>query len=210
MRTQEVPQYTSLHLRGTPRVHHNSRRAPFFPLHLEMRVHCPASSRKESWRSRRISRGGSLNLKVKRNAKGRAIMPKDPYVPIHSRYTSFPCTDSTVTSSIDSKHSDMCDSPVAPREKAVDSYVNSTGSLTLLLQLEYVLLTVCFTLVTTIITVITECCSVLPRLATSVSSCSFPQLSEVLSAGRVQLSVSQELISGKAVVSPKVISSNWI
>ena len=37
------------------------------------------------------------------------------------------------------------------------------------------------------------------RLATSVSRHSFPQLLLVLSAGRVQLSVSQELISGKAV-----------
>ena len=45
-------------------------------------------------------------------------------------------TDSTVTAKTDSKHDDGCDSPVAPREKANDTYVNTTGSLTLLFQLE--------------------------------------------------------------------------
>ena len=37
---------------------------------------------------------------------------------------------------IDSKQDGTCDSPVAHKEKATDPYVNSTGSLTLLLQLE--------------------------------------------------------------------------
>ena len=41
-----------------------------------------------------------------------------------------------VTMRIDSKHHVRCDSPVAPREKATDPYVNTTGSLTLLSQLE--------------------------------------------------------------------------
>ena len=41
-----------------------------------------------------------------------------------------------VTSRIDSKHHGRCDSPVAPREKATDPYVNLTGSQTLLFQLE--------------------------------------------------------------------------
>ena len=48
-----------------------------------------------------------------------------------------PLTDSTVTLDIVSKHDGRCDSPVAPRLKATDPYVNSTGSLTLLLQLEW-------------------------------------------------------------------------
>ena len=43
---------------------HNSRRAPFSPPHLEMRVHFPASSGKESRHSCRTSRGGDLNLKL--------------------------------------------------------------------------------------------------------------------------------------------------
>ena len=64
---------------------HNSRRAPFFPPHLEMRVLFPTSYGKESWHSHRISRGGSLNLKVERNSSSRATIPKDLYVPIHSR-----------------------------------------------------------------------------------------------------------------------------
>ena len=41
-----------------------------------------------------------------------------------------------VTSRIDSKHHGRCDSPVAPREKATDPYVNLRGSLTLLFHLE--------------------------------------------------------------------------
>ena len=47
-----------------------------------------------------------------------------------------PATDSTVTPRTDSKYHGRCDSPVAPREKATDPYVNLTGSLTLLFQLE--------------------------------------------------------------------------
>ena len=37
---------------------HNSRRAPFSPPHLDMRVHSPASSAKESRHSQHTSRGG--------------------------------------------------------------------------------------------------------------------------------------------------------
>ena len=59
-----------------------------------------------------------------------------PNVSVHSRGTWFPCSASTVTPSIDSHHGGMCDSPVGkPRGKATDPYVNSTVSLTLLLQL---------------------------------------------------------------------------
>ena len=101
-----------------------------------MRVHVPASSGKESRHSCCTSSGGGLNLKVEKNSRGRATIPKNPDVPTHSRYTCFPCTDSTVTLRIDSKHDGRCDSPVAPREKATDPYVNPTGSLTLLFQLE--------------------------------------------------------------------------
>ena len=94
--TQEVPRYTRHYSRGTQRIRHNSRRALFFPPHLEMKVHFPASLGKESWRSHRTSRGGDLNLKVERNTGGRATIPKDPDVPIHSRETLFTFTDSTV------------------------------------------------------------------------------------------------------------------
>ena len=57
---------------------HNSRRALFLLPHFKMRVHFPSSSGKESWLSRRTSRGGSLNLKAERNSKGRATIPKTP------------------------------------------------------------------------------------------------------------------------------------
>ena len=45
--------------------HHNSRRVPFVPPHLEMRVHFPASLGKESQLSRHNSRGSGLNLKMR-------------------------------------------------------------------------------------------------------------------------------------------------
>ena len=61
-------------------------------------------------------------MKVEKNSRGRATIPKNPDVPTHSRYTCFPCTDSTVTLRIDSKHDGRCDSPVAPREKATDPF----------------------------------------------------------------------------------------
>ena len=47
-----------------------------------------------------------------------------------------PATDSMVIPRINSKHDGGCDSPVAPGDKATDPYVNPTGRLTLLFQLE--------------------------------------------------------------------------
>ena len=59
-----------------------------------------------------------------------------PNIQMQSRYTWFACIDETVTPSINSQHDGMCDSPVAPQEKATNHNVNTTGSLTLLSQLE--------------------------------------------------------------------------
>ena len=50
----------------------------------------PRQSGKEFLSSHRTSRGGSLNLKVERNSRGRDTIPKDPDDPIHSRYNGFP------------------------------------------------------------------------------------------------------------------------
>ena len=72
-----------------------------------------------------------LNLKVEMNSRGRATIPKDPHVPIHSRYTWFPCTDSTVTSSIDSQDSRTCDSlPEASVSNPTLDKVHEEGCLT--------------------------------------------------------------------------------
>ena len=75
--TQEVPQHIHRHSRGTLRSRCNSRGTPFSPPQLKMRVPFPASLGKVSRRSRRISRGGSLNRKVKRNSRGSPTVPKD-------------------------------------------------------------------------------------------------------------------------------------
>ena len=103
---------------------HNSRRAPVFLSHLEMRGRYPASSGKESRCSLRTSREDGLKLNFERIFRGSTTILKDPDVPIQSRSNRLPCTDWTVTPRIDSKHNGMCDSPVAPREKANDPYVN--------------------------------------------------------------------------------------
>ena len=96
----DIPLFTREEHRGS---HHNLSRAPFFPPDIEMRVFFPASLGKESHLSHRTSRGGALNLKVERNSRGRATIPKDPDAPVHSRYTSFHCTDSAVILGIESK-----------------------------------------------------------------------------------------------------------
>ena len=75
-------------------------------------------------------------LDTQKELQGCATISKDPDVSMHSRYTCLPGTDSTVTPRIDSKHDGWCDNPVAPRDKATDPYVNPTGNLTLLFQLE--------------------------------------------------------------------------
>ena len=111
--TLEVPGHTisfQVEHRGS---RHNSRRVPVFPSHLEMKVHFPASSRKESRPSRHTSRGGGFNLKLVRNTRDHATITKDPDVLMHSRENRFHSTDSTVTWSINSKHNGRCESPVA-------------------------------------------------------------------------------------------------
>ena len=122
------PRKGPLHLEATHEVppipvstreeHHgsrqNSRRALVFPPHLEMRVHFPASSGKQSLHSLHTSSGGGLNLNLKMDSSGRATIPKDADVPIHCRYTRLPCTDLMITTRIDSKHDGNGDCPVAP------------------------------------------------------------------------------------------------
>ena len=83
--TQEVPQHTRLLSRGTPMVPTQLMKSPGFPPHLEMRVHFPASSGKEYWRSHHTSRGGGLNLKIERYSRDSTTILKDPDVRIHSR-----------------------------------------------------------------------------------------------------------------------------
>ena len=82
---QEVPRHIHLHSRGIPRVPPQLKKSPIFLPHIEMRVHFPASSGKESRCSRPTSVGGRLNLKLERNSRGHATIPRDPDVLINSR-----------------------------------------------------------------------------------------------------------------------------
>ena len=61
--------------------HHNSRRAPFSPPHLKMKVHSPASSAKESRHSRRTSRGGRSHPETPEELQGSFHNSKRPQCP---------------------------------------------------------------------------------------------------------------------------------
>ena len=76
--TPEVSQHSCLHL-GEPRQsRHNSRKAPFFHLQLEIKFHFTASLGKESRHYHHTSRGGGPYLKVKKNSRGPTTIPKTP------------------------------------------------------------------------------------------------------------------------------------
>ena len=125
--TQEVPQHTRLHSRGSMRVQPTSRGAPFLP---------PSS------------RGGILSLRGRERIPGVPIASQEealstgkargtagschhfhspPDVSVHSRETSFPCTASNFKPRIESHHGGPWDSSVGkPRGK--DSWESLEGS----------------------------------------------------------------------------------
>ena len=138
--TQEDPQHTRLHSRGSTRVPPTSRGAPFpppssrggiLPLRGRERIPgVPVASQEEA-----LSTG-----------KARATLPSSHHsqsaqdVSVHSRETCFPCTASTFKWRIDSHHGGTWDSPVGkPRGKASReshrSIFHSTGSVKMLLEL---------------------------------------------------------------------------
>ena len=75
--TQEVPRHTRLDSRGSTRVLPTSRGAPF-PPHTREEGSFPAWSGKNSRRSRRMSRGGSLHRKGERNSRVGPPFPESP------------------------------------------------------------------------------------------------------------------------------------
>ena len=117
--TQEVPRHSRLHSRGSTRVPHTSRGAPFPP---------PSS------------RGGILSLRGRERFPGVPVASQEealstgkargtpgscqhsqspPDFSVHSRETCFPCTASTFKPTIDLHHGGTRDSPVGkPRGKA--------------------------------------------------------------------------------------------
>ena len=138
--TQEVPQHTHVHSRGSTRVPPTSRGAPFPP---------PSS------------RGGFLSLRGRERIPGVPVASLEdtlstgnargtpgschhsqspPYVSVHSRETCFPCTASNFKPRIDSHHGGTWDSPVGKprgkaRGKATDLLIHAKGMVTLLLEL---------------------------------------------------------------------------
>ena len=142
--TQEVPQHTRLHSRGSTRVPPTSRGAPFPPpssregiLSLGVRERIPGvpvASQEEA-----LSTG-----KASRTPRTCHYSPSPPDVSVHSRETCFPAL--TRLSSRGSTHTTWhvgqpCglaswESLVGkPRGKATDPLIHAKGSTTLLLQL---------------------------------------------------------------------------
>ena len=94
---------------------------------LERNDPVPAWSGKNSRRSLRISRGGALHRKGKRNCRVVPPFPESPRYLVHSRETCFSCTVLSFKPRIDSHHDGPWDSPVGKsREKP--SWENSRES----------------------------------------------------------------------------------
>ena len=73
--------------------YHKTRKAQFFPPHLEMKVHFPTSSGKKSRHSCHTSRVVGLNLKVERNSRGCVPFQKT----LMSQYTPHTLDSSALT-----------------------------------------------------------------------------------------------------------------
>ena len=133
---KKFPDISIFSREGHPGAHHKSDGAPIHTSPLEMMVPFTTSSRKDSLHSRHILRGGALNRKSRGNP---GVVPPFQNTPIclspfQKKLISLHA--STVTWIIYSHHGGTCDSPLGkPRGKATDPCVNSTGSLTLLVQL---------------------------------------------------------------------------
>ena len=134
--SQEDPQHTRLHSRGSTRVPPTSRGAPL----------PPPSSRGGilSLRGRERFPGVPVASQVQALSTGKARgtpgschhSQSRPVVSVHSRETCFPCTASTFKPRIDSHHGGKWESPVGkPRGKATDPLILAKGSVTLLIQL---------------------------------------------------------------------------
>ena len=134
--TKEVPRHTRLHSRGTPR----------FPSQLKKSLVFLSSSQDECPLPCFIGKGIPVflsHLKRRRSPlesreelQGSCHHSKRPRCPNPLQIHLIPLHCGTVTHSINTKYDGSCDSPVAPQEKAIDPYINSTGSLPLLLQLK--------------------------------------------------------------------------
>ena len=72
--TQEGPQDTRPHVRGTLSFPPQLKKSSVSTLRLEVRVHSLASSEKESQRSYRTSEGAALTLKLEKNSRGWATI----------------------------------------------------------------------------------------------------------------------------------------
>ena len=96
----------------------------------------PDWSGKNSRRSRRISRGGTLHRKGERNSRVVPQFPESPRCLSPFQGNLFPYTASNFRTRIYSHHGGTWDSPLGkPLGKATDPLIHAKGTVTLLLQL---------------------------------------------------------------------------
>ena len=141
--TQEVPQHSRLHSRGSTRVPPTSRGAPF-PTIARGSDPFPAWSGTNSWRSRRISRGGALHRKGERNSRVVPPFPESPgsLSPFQGNLFSLHCLDFQTEDRLTPRWhvGQPCgkaswESLVGkPRGKATHPLIHAKGRATLLLQ----------------------------------------------------------------------------
>ena len=118
---------------------------PRFAPYLERRDPFPTWSRQNSWRSRRISRGGALHRKGERNSRVVSPFPESPRClsPFHGNLFSLHCLNFQVEDRLTPRWhvGQPCgkaswESLVGkPRGKAADPLIHVKGSVTQLLQL---------------------------------------------------------------------------
>ena len=113
--TQEIPQHTRLHSRGSTRVPSNPEE-PFFQLPTREEGSFPCVVGKEfpafpsHLKRRRSPQETREGPQGRGNSWGHSQSPPD--VSVHSMETCFPCTASTFKPRIDSHRGGMWDSPV--------------------------------------------------------------------------------------------------
>ena len=138
--TQEVPRQTHLHSRGRTRVPPTSRGAPFPPLSSRLGIlslirqerilGMPIASLEEALSTGK-TRGTPGSCPHSNNSQMSQSIPEEPVFPALPRLSRRGSSHTKVA-----RGTALWESLVyKPRVKATDPYINSTGSVTLLLQL---------------------------------------------------------------------------
>ena len=112
--TQELPQHIHLHSRGTPRVLPQVKKNHIFPSFSQDAGPFPCFVKKGIPVFPLQLKRRRSQLETRDELQGSCHKSKRTLCPNPLQINEIPCTDSTVTWSIESKHDGRSDSPVAP------------------------------------------------------------------------------------------------